>query len=241
MRIKNWTIQYAQKWLKINLKNAIKLTKFVYIAQMDSDRIRILRRVRKIFKFESEKATVSPTLYAKPIWVIQQRMEEDEEIIKMKKLTCDNRVDEVCRTLRRCNQCFDDYIRHLQDVNKMLLSGITLSEIIDFMQRNKYESIDWRNNIMPTNYDCYADLLRGTFKVQIDKDRFNKNSIKDVIFNNPATIVLWKDGTKTVVKCQKGDTYNPELGLAMCIIKKMCGNKGNYNDVFNQWLPKEGE
>ena len=65
-----------------------------------------------------------------------------------------------------------------------------------------------------------------------------ENDIKDVIFNNPATIVLWKDGTKTVVKCQKGDTYNPELGLAMCIIKKFCGNKGNYNDVFNKWIPK---
>ena len=200
--------------------------------------------VRTIFKFESDKATMFPYLYAQPRWVIQQRMEEDEETIKMKKLTCDNRVDEVCRTLRRCTQCFEDYIRHLKDINKMLLSGIPLSEIIDFMQRNKYESMDWRNNIMPTNYDAYANLLTGTYKIQIMKDRlnqFNKNDIKDVIFNDPATIVLWKDGTKTVVKCQKdkGDTYNPELGLAMCIIKKICGNKGNYNDVFNKWLHKE--
>ena len=68
---------------------------------------------------------------------------------------------------------------------------------------------------------------------------FDKEQIKDVIFNDPATIVLWKDGTKTVVKCQDGDVYNPETGLAMCIIKKMCGNKGNYNDIFNKWLPKE--
>lgn len=68
--------------------------------------------------------------------------------------------------------------------------------------------------------------------------KFDKNEIKDVKYHNPATIVFWKDGTKTVVKCQKGDTYNPELGLAMCIIKKMCDNKGNYNDVFNKWLPK---
>ena len=73
--------------------------------------------------------------------------------------------------------------------------------------------------------------------------KFDKNEIKDVRYNDPATIVFWKDGTKTVVKCQKdkGDTYNPELGLAMCIIKKMCDNKGNYNDVFNKWLPKESE
>lgn len=90
-----------------------------------------------MIKFESDKATAFPYLYDKPRWVIQQHMKEDEEIIKMKKLTCDNRVDEVCRTLRRCTQCFDDYIIQLKDVNEMLLSGITLSEIIDFMQINK--------------------------------------------------------------------------------------------------------
>lgn len=65
-------------------------------------------------------------------------------------------------------------------------------------------------------------------------------TIEDVIFNNPATIVKWSDGSKTVVKCQKGDVYNPELGLAMCVVKKCCGNKGNFNDVFKKWLPKEG-
>lgn len=63
--------------------------------------------------------------------------------------------------------------------------------------------------------------------------------IKDVIFNNPATIVLWKDGTKTVVKCQEGDTYSKELGLAMCISKKYLGNKGNFNEVFKKWIPDE--
>jgi len=66
-----------------------------------------------------------------------------------------------------------------------------------------------------------------------------KNGIKDVIFNNPATVVIWEDGTKTVVKCQEGDTYSEELGLAMCIAKKFFGNKGNFNEVFKKWLPKE--
>ena len=63
-------------------------------------------------------------------------------------------------------------------------------------------------------------------------------NIIDVIYNNPATIVMWSDGTKTVVKCQNGDTYNPETGLAMCIIKKMFGNDSSYNDIFKKWLPK---
>lgn len=63
--------------------------------------------------------------------------------------------------------------------------------------------------------------------------------IKDVIHNDPATIVFWEDGTKTVVKCQDGDVYDPEKGLAMAISKKALGNKGNYCEVFKKWLPEE--
>ena len=62
--------------------------------------------------------------------------------------------------------------------------------------------------------------------------------IKKVKFNPPATIVFWTDNTKTVVKC-KGEDYDPEKGLAMCICKKVLGDKGNYYEVFKKWLPKE--
>ena len=65
--------------------------------------------------------------------------------------------------------------------------------------------------------------------------------IKDVIFNEPATIVMWSDGTKTVVKCQEGENYDPEKGMAMAISKKALGNKGNYCEVFKKWLPEEVE
>lgn len=59
--------------------------------------------------------------------------------------------------------------------------------------------------------------------------------IENVIFNGPATIVIWKDGTKTVVKCDKGDIFDPEKGLAMAISKRALGNKGNYCDEFKKW------
>ena len=45
---------------------------------------------------------------------------------------------------------------------------------------------------------------------------------KKVIFNPPATIVIWEDGTKTIVKCMEGDTYDAEKGLALCYMKKAC-------------------
>ena len=64
--------------------------------------------------------------------------------------------------------------------------------------------------------------------------------IKNVKFNPPATIIFWTDNTKTVVKC-KGEDYDPEKGLAMCICKKVLGDKGNYYEVFKKWLPKEDD
>lgn len=61
--------------------------------------------------------------------------------------------------------------------------------------------------------------------------------IENVIFNDPATIVFWNDGTKTVVKATNED-FDPEKGLAMAIAKKALGNKHEYYNVFKKWLKK---
>ena len=65
--------------------------------------------------------------------------------------------------------------------------------------------------------------------------------IQRVLFNDPATIVFWKDGTKTVVKCQDGDVYSEEVGLALCFAKKALGNQSNFNNVFKKWVPEAKE
>ena len=64
---------------------------------------------------------------------------------------------------------------------------------------------------------------------------YKNPKIKKVIFNNPATIILWADGTKTVVKCQD-EPFDAERGMAMAIAKKYFGNKGNYNNEFKKWV-----
>ncbi len=52
------------------------------------------------------------------------------------------------------------------------------------------------------------------------------------------TKVIWKDGTQTEVRCQDGDEYNPEAGLAFCIIKYLFGNINYYNEIFKSVLEK---
>ena len=63
-----------------------------------------------------------------------------------------------------------------------------------------------------------------------------RRQIKKVIFNDPATIIFWKDGSKTVVKCQPDDKYDKMTGFAMACAKYMFGNEGNYYEVFKKWV-----
>lgn len=55
---------------------------------------------------------------------------------------------------------------------------------------------------------------------------YEKMQIENVIFNDPATIVFWRDGSKTVVKAQN-EPFDKEKGLAMAIAKKVYGNEGS--------------
>ena len=59
-------------------------------------------------------------------------------------------------------------------------------------------------------------------------------SIKKVIFHGPATIVIWDDDTKTVVKCMEGDEFDPEKGLAMAISKRIFGD--DFHSTFKRYL-----
>ena len=94
-------------------------------------------------------------------------------------------------------------------------------------------------------------LLNSRYFNEIAKDRarakekikeYEKMKIENVIFNDPATIVFWRDGSKTVVKAQD-EPYDPEKGLAMAIAKKTYGNKYDYYNTLQHWLkrykPKE--
>lgn len=60
--------------------------------------------------------------------------------------------------------------------------------------------------------------------------------IKKVIFNDPAIIVFWADGTKTVAKAHGDDKFDKEVGLTVCIAKKALGNRSNFDKVFKKWI-----
>ena len=81
------------------------------------------------------------------------------------------------------------------------------------------------------------------FKIKAKTNHFfsSPSPIRKVIFNDPATIIFWTDGTKTVVKCQDGDKYDKHTGMAMAIAKKFLGNKGRYYEEFKKWIDEVGD
>lgn len=95
------------------------------------------------------------------------------------------------------------------------------------------EDINYIHHLYSCGLPCkfIIDSYRG-------KTTQQELKIERVIFNNPATIVFWNDGTKTVVKCDEKDIFSEETGLAMACTKKLFGNNFSYFGKFDKALKK---
>ena len=93
---------------------------------------------------------------------------------------------------------------------------------------------DYYQKDVELQINLYRTILNSTYGTKAFKTNYIPE-IKNVIFNPPATIVFWQDGTKTVVKATN-EVYDPEKGLAMAIAKRALGNQGNYYNVIKKWV-----
>lgn len=83
-----------------------------------------------------------------------------------------------------------------------------------------------------------SEELRGT-TVRIkeptwcvtDKDL---TRVKKIIFNPPATIVIWEDGHKEIVKCNRYEEFQPEVGVSMCFMKRLFGSRHKFTKLVDE-------
>lgn len=83
--------------------------------------------------------------------------------------------------------------------------------------------------------DMFFDILRG---VNSPEPRF---AVKRILFRDPATVVFWGDGTKTVAKVGPNDEYSPYYGFVAALAKKVYGSSAKVNSIIEPWLPEEPE
>lgn len=86
----------------------------------------------------------------------------------------------------------------------------------------------------------FVKKVHDVFKKK-KEEKIRMNTPKSVIFNNPATIVFWKDGSKTVAKAHN-EAFDPEKGLAICYAKKALGDgyeaSKKFDRIVKKYLPK---
>ncbi len=96
----------------------------------------------------------------------------------------------------------------------------------------------YMGNVLLFASDYIAVMRKDTFGGTSIEPRCNifcVPEIHKVIYSPPATIIIWADKTKTVVKCSDGDEYSRTTGLALCIIKKVYGPK-KYREILKKHL-----
>lgn len=115
--------------------------------------------------------------------------------------------------------------------------GISSEEFIQLDNLIYHEPVEVETSI---GYLGSVNISNKVISAICHVDFFRK-MIKHVIFNDPATIVIWQDGTKTVTKCHPDDSYDKEKGLMACIIKYLTGNTGRWNEILKDWIDYESD
>lgn len=90
-----------------------------------------------------------------------------------------------------------------------------------------------------TNHDLYGHSIQKIFFDEffgLDRGHGFKRvpHIDHVKFNGPATIVFWKDGTKTVVKHDGKGRKDKRQAILYAFIRKIYGEGKPYHDILNE-------
>ena len=107
--------------------------------------------------------------------------------------------------------------------------GGALDAMFEILKRNfeenEYEVVDVKclDNKQPSiKCECKCKEKKSAATDLMD-------DIEQVIFNDPATIVTFKDGTKVCVKACSGDKFTKETGLVYAILKRLYANDVDEN------------
>jgi hypothetical protein len=90
----------------------------------------------------------------------------------------------------------------------------------------------------------FKEAFGGLFNLEENNMSRKSLEVKKVIYSGPCTIVIWADDSKTIVRCQDGDTYSKEIGLLMCLAKKVWGTNtsgSNFNDYISKVISEKEE
>jgi len=72
----------------------------------------------------------------------------------------------------------------------------------------------------PKDAISFLEAINGRLRHEFSLDDFLPFP-DEVIFHNPATVIYWDDGEKTVLKCHGDDAFDERMGLMVATVKKV--------------------
>lgn len=162
----------------------------------------------------------------------------------------------------------DGYIPDHMTVDGLLYQYDHHLNSFEFVLQQKRVTMRYDQFFKPKPFDIYKDAysanelsssissgienLRKKLKeafgelFNLEENNMSRKSleVKKVIYSGPCTIVIWADDSKTIVRCQDGDTYSKEVGLLMCLAKKVWGTNAsgsNFNDYISKVISEKEE
>lgn len=82
----------------------------------------------------------------------------------------------------------------------------------------------------PKVYETTQQMISQNKKEETNMTTF---ALERCIINDNATVLFWSDGTKTITKTTPGDAFDPEVGIAMGIAKRVFGSKHKFDKYVN--------
>ena len=101
---------------------------------------------------------------------------------------------------------------------------------MDYKKIGHFVSGAWTTGCCSNKYTKSFEqaMAKGEFKAM----KYAYKPLK-IIYNDPATIVFWRDGTKTVVKRMEKEKFNPYTAFCAALAKKLFGSNSAVNRIVN--------
>lgn len=117
----------------------------------------------------------------------------------------------------------------LGDLTNMFDFFIDMADAVDTVNRSYKRA---SNNVKSTRKSTKS---REEREEERKREIIKKYPIEKVIFNEPATIVVWKDGTRTIAKCDEDEKFDKEKGFVICLCKKYMANNFAFKTLLDHY------
>lgn len=174
--------------------------------------------------------TVLDRILERPSWIPAIRADFD---------SCETTLEKPTHAEQKIAEIGIDLSNSTDSLEQSVIKQIVNEQKIQHEGDPRFMCMRRMNNAVRVEYYSPDEHRKLRDKILKEKNKSIYDSmIQRVIFNPPATIVIWRDGSKTVVKCGENDIFDPEKGLAMAISKRAFGDNRDYYEVFAKWVGK---